>query len=287
MRTASPAQSSTRPAAQPPAHPSPKPFLRPVLATALAATTAAVLLLTGCGVQRAASAAPAEKPGTRAAGTASDTPAADRAKGNTPADTPANTPEAEARFLDLIGRSLTACDPDAPTDKPLPTGGDTPTGKGAVPRPEDLPGWEAATPRYGPDETPPPVPLPPDAPDGTEPPGPTTPLPPSRDEVPLRAVEKCEGDFHAKRITKASRTSPPVTHTTLRRTLTSLDYPPSVIHRMPDHGGAPRVRVDLRFMGGNLVLEVTAAPGGVRVDPFGASEQEELKVTDVLREGAS
>ncbi|MFJ4873994.1 hypothetical protein ACIP93_02050 [Streptomyces sp. NPDC088745] len=263
-----------------------RPFPRPLLTTALAATAAAVLLLTGCGTQRAASDDRAGGGSARQAGTATGAPAADRAKEKTPA----GTPEAEARFLDLIGRALNACDPDAPTDEPLPPDEDTPTDKGAVPRPEDLPDREAATPRYGPDETPPPVPLPTDGPDGTEPPGPTTGLPPSRDEIPLRAVEKCEGDFHRQRITKAFRTSPPpepASHPALHRVLTSLDYLPSGIHRMPDHGGSPRVRIDLRFMGGNLVLEVTAAPDGVRVDPFGASEQEELKVTDVLRKGAS
>ncbi|MFJ2739311.1 hypothetical protein ACIO3O_06545 [Streptomyces sp. NPDC087440] len=105
----------------------------------------------------------------------------------------------------------------------------------------------------------------------------------SREEVPLGAMEKCEGDFHTKRITKAFHTPGPTPYPTLHHTLTTLDYPSSVIHRMPDHEGAARVRIDLRFMGGNLVLEVTATTKGVQVDPFGASEQSELKVTDVKR----
>ncbi|MEU2182954.1 hypothetical protein [Streptomyces thermolilacinus] len=225
---------------------------RPLLLAALAC-----LALSGCGARRAL-----------------DDHAA--------AATPPAVSDPELRYLELTDRVLRACAPHDPHDG----------ARGVPPRPEDLPGWEGGSPpAYGPGETPPgvpgadgdiPVPLPPDA---TAPPesDPSPVPPPSLQEVPLNGIEKCVGDEHARRVREAFRDTGTTSWRTMREKLTALDYPTRVIHRMPDRAGAPRARVDLRFMAGHAVLEVTGTGAGVRVEPFGAPETEDVKVTDVRR----
>ncbi|MDX3077819.1 hypothetical protein ACIP98_36980 [Streptomyces sp. NPDC088354] len=188
--------------------------------------------------------------------------------------------DAQMRFLALITRVAQGCAPGAAGNK----GGDTP------PEPEDvLGGRDEPTPVYGPGETPPgvpdavgdiPVPLddpgPPEAtPDSTQ--------PEPAQEVTLTGIEKCEGDEHAERVTEAFENTRTTAYQALEQKLADLDYPASQIRRMPDPAGAPRARIDLRFMGGHLALEITAAGRGVTVEAFGVPETETVEVTDVKR----
>ncbi|MGW3244887.1 hypothetical protein [Streptomyces sp. NPDC001070] len=197
----------------------------------------------------------------------------------------ASTPDAEhgadsvLRFLELITSITQSCAPDVPN------------GKGDVPEPEDLPGWEGTpTPRYGPGETPPgvpkaegdiPAPL-----DDSEPPEPSPESPRSEpvEEVPLTAAETCSGGRHAKRVSEAFKNTKTTNYRALHKKLTGLGYPASRIHRMPNRAGAPCARLDLRFMGDHLALEVTGTSSGVTAEAFGASEEVRVQVTEVQRQ---
>ncbi|WP_063804087.1 hypothetical protein [Streptomyces bungoensis] len=234
------------------------PLAKPVLVAALGC-----MVLSGCGTQNAAT-------DQASAGSAVSTA--------TPLDAPLDDPE--TRFLELITRITVDCAPDAPDDR------------AEVPQPEDLPGWEEAPPpRYGSGETPPggpdtggdiPVPLPSDA---TRPPEstPSAVKPKPAREVPLTGIERCSGSEHAQRVTEAFKNTETTSYQVMHTTLTSMEYPASRIHRMPSHAGAPRARLDLRFIGSNLALEVTGTSSGVIVEAFGAPETEDVKVTDVKR----
>ncbi|MEU2118765.1 hypothetical protein ABZ567_24685 [Streptomyces sp. NPDC016459] len=186
-----------------------------------------------------------------------------------PSDALATHPDPEMRFLALSSRVLDGCVP------------------GGVPQP----------PSVGPEDGPPPqntpdLPMPEEPGDLSVPSGapepPTSPKPtPTRsgpvEEVALTATDECVGDAHAERIRTAFGSGGPADYPVLRKKLTGLDYPPSRVHRMPDHAGSPRARIDLRFMGGNLVLEVTGTRDQVLVEPFGAPETEDVRITDVKR----
>ncbi|PBC75621.1 hypothetical protein BX265_0291 [Streptomyces sp. TLI_235] len=199
-----------------------------------------------------------------------------------PADALSTSGDPQQRFLALITRITQAGAAESPGDK----------GGGAVPRPEDLLSGGPATPRHGPGRTPPgvangdgdiPVPRPSDFPEPPpSTPGPVGPGP--AEEVPLTAVDACAGAEHAKRIREAFRTGGASTFEAMRTTLTGLDYPVSRIHRTSDRAGAPLVRLDLRFMGDNLALEITGTTGGASVEAFGVSEREDVQVTDVRRD---
>ncbi|MEV7996103.1 hypothetical protein AB0O67_30685 [Streptomyces sp. NPDC086077] len=233
---------------------------KPVLVAALGC-----LVLSGCGAQNAAT---------------DPTPAGSAVSATTPLDAPHNDPE--TRFLELITRIMLGCAPDVPNDK----------GDDVVPEPEDLPGWEEApTPRYGPGETPPgvpnadgdiPVPLPSDA---SDPPKstPSTAKPKSLKEVPLTDIEKCSGSEHAKRVSEGFKNTKTTSYQAMHKKLTGLDYPASRIHQMPNRAGAPRARLDLRFIGSHLALEATGTSSGVIIEAFGAPETEDVKITDVKR----
>ncbi|MFJ3717970.1 hypothetical protein [Streptomyces sp. NPDC090057] len=233
---------------------------KPVLVAALGC-----LVLSGCGTQKTAT---------------DQTSAGSAVSAATTQGTRHDDPQ--KRFLQLITRITLDCAPDRRNDK----------GDGAVPKPEDLPGEEEGpTLRYGPSETPPgdpnadgdiPVPLPSDAPRPPEStPSPAEPA--SLREVPLTGIEKCSGREHAERISEAFGATRTTSHEAMRKRLMRLDYPASRIHRMPDHAGAPRARLDLRFMGGNLALEITGTSSGVIVEAFGAPESDDVKVADVRR----
>ncbi|MGW2825736.1 hypothetical protein ACWC24_32725 [Streptomyces sp. NPDC001443] len=224
---------------------------------------------------------------------ASAAPAAAHAPAAREASPAADDPQ--MRFLDLIGDIAQHCASQTLGDK-----GDASASQGlpvqdpgdGAPRPEDLPGWEGPqTPRFGPGQTPPgtpdahgdiAVPLPADAP---EPPAPTAPAGRTGTprDVPLSEIEACEGTAHADRITAALRGTATTDYPALQVKLTGLDYPAECIHRMPQRAGEPRARIDLRFMGGHLVLEITATRDGAFVEPFGAPETEEVQVTEVQR----
>ncbi len=221
------------------------------------------MVLSGCGTQNA---------------TTNQIPAGSAVSVSTPRGGEPSDDDAEMRFLELIAGIMQSCDPEAPG------------GSGGVPKPEDLPGWEGApTPRYGPGETPPgvpnaegaiPVPL-----DDPAPPEPTPEAtrPKPVEEVPLAGIETCSGSEHAKRISEVFKNAKTPGYQDMREKLTALDYPASRIHQMPNQAGAPRVRLDLRFMGGHLALEVTGTNSGVTVEAFGASEEEDVQVTEVKR----
>ncbi|MEU1710285.1 hypothetical protein ABZ478_33825 [Streptomyces sp. NPDC005706] len=224
------------------------------------------MVLSGCGTQNAA---------------ADHTPAGSAVSATTMLDAPQK--DRETRFLELINRVTLHCVPDAPNDK----------GDDVAPEPEDLPGWEGTPePRYGPGETPPgvanadgdiPVRLPSGAPEPPES-TPSPAKPKSLMEVPLTDIEKCSGSEHAKRVSEAFKNTKTTSYQAMRKKLTGLDYPASRIHRMPNRAGdAPVARLDLRFMGDHLALEVTGARGGVIVEAFGALETGNVKVTDVKR----
>ncbi|WP_189697837.1 hypothetical protein [Streptomyces chromofuscus] len=231
---------------------------KPVLVAALGC-----VVLSGCGTQNATD----------------QTPAGSAVSATTPLDAPHNDPE--TRFLELITRITLGCAPDAPNDK----------GDDVVPKPEDLPGWEEATPRYGAGETPPgvpngdgdiPVPLPSDAPKPPES-TPSTAEPKSLKEVPLTDIEKCSGSEHAKRLSEGFKNTKTTSYQAMHKKLTGLDYPASRIHQMPNHAGAPRARLDLRFIGSHLALEVTGTSSGVIIEAFGVPETEDVEITDVKR----
>ncbi|MEV8309744.1 hypothetical protein AB0P36_20930 [Streptomyces flavidovirens] len=99
----------------------------------------------------------------------------------------------------------------------------------------------------------------------------------------MTAIEKCTGDEHAQRVSEAFKNTKTTGYRAMQSKLTDLDYPASRIHRMPDHAGAPRARLDLRMMGSHLALEVTGTSSGVIVEAFGAPETEDVKVTEVKR----
>ncbi|MFF8261562.1 hypothetical protein [Streptomyces virginiae] len=235
-------------------------LFKPVLAAALGC-----MVLSGCGAQN-------------------DTPehaSAGSTVGDEPRDPSSPGGDQEVRFIALMSRTAQGCGPAAQNG----------TGGGGVPKPEDLPGAEAVpTPRYGPGQTPPgvpnadgdiPVPLD-DAAPPSKPAGGSASPAPAR-EVPLTGTEKCVGAEHVKRVGDAFKGAKPTGYEAMQKQLTGLDYPLSRIHRMPDRAGAPRVRVDLRVMGGHVALEVTAGGSGVVAEAFGAPETEDVKVADVTR----
>ncbi|MEU8653575.1 hypothetical protein [Streptomyces sp. NPDC048737] len=223
------------------------------------------MLLSGCGTQHVAT---------------DQTPAGSAVSATTLLDAPHNDPE--TRFLELITRITLGCSPDVPDGK----------GDDVVPEPEDLPGWEEApTPGYGPGETPPgvqngdgdiPVPLPSDAPEPPES-TPSTAKPESLKEVPLTDIEKCSGSEHAQRVGEGFKNTRTTSYQAMHKKLTDLDYPASRIHQMPNHAGAPRARLDLRFIDSHLALEVTGTSSGVIIEAFGAPETEDVKITDAKR----
>ncbi|MEV7611687.1 hypothetical protein [Streptomyces sp. NPDC089799] len=239
------------------------------------------LLLSACGT----------KTGT-GTGTGTEQVSAGSAVSASPtAAAPQSGDQQEMRFLDLSMRTLKICAPDTPQ----------PSATGEPPKPGELPGWDGpGTPGYGPGRTPPGVP---DAngdirvPVSELPPPPSSkptpsPRPEQLQEVPLDALETCEGREHAKRIVEAFENTGATGHDAMHRKLTGLDYPTARIHRMPEHAGSPRVRIDLRFMAGYLGLEVTGTGTGVTVEPFGipdnagaADEDENQReyVTSVIR----
>lgn len=231
---------------------------KPVLVAALGC-----MVLSGCGTHNATT-------GETHAGSALST--------TSPLEAPLDDPE--TRFLALITRITLSCDPDAPKNK------------GEVPQPEDLPGWEdAPPPRYGLGQTPPgdpdsdgdiPVPLPSDAPRPPES-TPSAAKPEPLPEMPLTGIDKCSGRKHAKRVTEAFQNTKTTSYQTMHTKLMGLDYPASRIRRMPSHAGVLRARVDLRFIGSNLALEVTATSNRVIAEAFGVPETEDVKLSDVKR----
>ncbi|MDD9378549.1 hypothetical protein M8Z33_18175 [Streptomyces sp. ZAF1911] len=179
-------------------------------------------------------------------------------------DASVSAEDQELRFMELLTRDVPRCNQYIAKDK----GG----------LPEDLPGWEPGAPSAGGST---PVPLP-DAPPPPEPDPDVTP-PNREEEVPLNAYEECFGVDEAQRVGEAFKNTKAADYQAMQKKLTELGYPAPRIHRMPDHAGAPRARVDLRMMGGRLALEVTGTGHGVTVEAFGASEEEGVNLVEVKR----
>lgn len=185
--------------------------------------------------------------------------------------------DAEVRFLDLVNRLARKCRPDAPDS----------SGSGA-PDPKTLPNAPTGAPAYGPGQTPPgtpnsagdiPVPLedPASSAPGSSAPG-------TVDEVPLTGIEVCSATEHSERITQTFGNKSPADYQQLEGKLLSAGYPALRIHRMADHDGAPRARLDLRVADSHLALEVTGTSRSVTVESFGAPSGEAVSVLDVRRE---
>ncbi|MEU3689657.1 hypothetical protein [Streptomyces narbonensis] len=238
-----------------------------VLATALGS-----MALTACGTADATGKPPAKASavGVEARPAAKPTPSPTSTR-PLPTDDLAKHSDPEMRFLALYSRVLDGCVPgglpeppaDPAEDEEIPSqnlpGGPKPEEPGELPFPSDPPEPPSSSPEPAPTRS-----------------GPV-------EEVPLTAIDKCAGDAHAQRIHEAFDGAGPADQPALRKKLTALDYPPSRIHRMPDHGGSPRARIDLRFMGNNLVLEVTGTGSGVLVEPFGVPETMDVDVAKVKR----
>ncbi|MFJ7990052.1 hypothetical protein [Streptomyces sp. NPDC096351] len=110
-------------------------------------------------------------------------------------------------------------------------------------------------------------------------PTPDTTMPVLVDPLPLHPTEQCAAQRHQPRIGKAFSGTETGTYARMRDRLTLLRYPEARIHRMPNFGGRPVVRLDLRVGSGNLALEVTDIGNGVMVRAFGAPEH--VSVTEV------
>lgn len=167
--------------------------------------------------------------------------------------------------------------------------------RGVPPRPEELPGWEggpgprsfadgmsSAVPHADGGMEGGPVPLPSDVPPPPEPDPDFTPADPY-EEVTLNPAEECFGGDHVRRVSEGFKNTRTADYQAMQKKLTDLGYPAPYIHRMPDHEGAPRARVDLRLMGSRLALEVTGTSSGVSAEAFGASEEEGVNMVDVNR----
>ncbi|MFB7359274.1 hypothetical protein [Streptomyces gardneri] len=238
-----------------------------VLAAALGS-----MALTACGTADATGKPPAKVSAVAVGASAKPKPAATPTPTPTrslPSDDLAAHPDPEMRFLALFSRVLDGCVPGGLPEPPSPGPEESvpPQNQPGQPMPEE-PG-DLSVPVDAPE--PPPAPKP----------APTTSGP--VEEVPLTDVEKCTGDAHAERVRTAFDGAAPADYPALQKKLTSLDYPPSRIHRMPDQGGSPRARIDLRFMGGHLVLEINGTPDQVLAEPFGVPETEDVRITEVKR----
>ncbi|KOG31686.1 MULTISPECIES: hypothetical protein [Streptomyces] len=220
------------------------------------------MALSACGTEGSAGKPPAKASAIAATAPAKPKPTPAR---SLPSDELATNADPEARFMALFMRVLDGCVPGGLPQPP------------AVPEAEEEPTRGAGAPPTPSDADLPVSPLPPE-------PVPTRAGP--VDEVPLTASDKCAGDAHAQRIRAAFDGAGPADQMDLRKELAALDYPPTRIHPMPDHGGSPRARIDLRFMGNNLVLEVTGTGRGVVVEAFGAPETEDVDITKVKRKPA-
>ncbi|WP_282697680.1 hypothetical protein [Streptomyces sp. CC208A] len=233
-------------------------------ALTLTLATAAALTLAACGTEGADPSVVVPGKAAHAQSSTSPSPSPTR---SLPSDALAQSSDPELRFLALIGRVLDGCAP------------------GGLPDPPEVPTEEPA------DGQTPPEPLQPtEPPRGLPEPPPSSPEPARTgpvDEVPLTPLDQCTGKAHAARVQEAFAGAAPADRTALGEKLATLDYPPSRIHPMPDHEGAPRVRLDLRFMGNNLVLEVTGTRDGVLAEPFGAPETEDVKSSEVRRRPTS
>lgn len=99
--------------------------------------------------------------------------------------------------------------------------------------------------------------------------GAPTSLPSSPSEtLALSAVERCEGDEHAARITHALKGLGKPSTTLVKQELNKLGYVSSRIHSLKAKGAGVSFLVDLRLMGGQLALKGTAAAAETKVSAY-------------------
>ncbi|MGW7435310.1 hypothetical protein [Streptomyces sp. NPDC054849] len=79
---------------------------------------------------------------------------------------------------------------------------------------------------------------------------------------------------------RGPRAAAPADAEALRPALIELDYPGGRVHQMP---AGDTTRVDLRFMGGHVALEITGTGPTSKVTPFGAPEGEDVAITTDTR----
>lgn len=206
--------------------------------------------------------------GTQAASSTSTTPVSSQASA-----TPHRQPT-EKQFLDILNKFARQCS----------TG--SPSGSGVAPDPGTLPGGipggvapRTDKPAGSPDANDG-TPIPVDE-SGEMPDKPVQTGPPQ--EVELGEIEKCAAAKHVERLTTTAAGAPHNTYSTLQHAIIAAGYRTDRIHKMPDLGGDPRARVDLRFMGSGLAVEVVGTGTGVIAEPFGAPEDESVSVTEVRR----
>ncbi|MFF5786452.1 hypothetical protein ACFY8P_15985 [Streptomyces sp. NPDC012693] len=210
------------------------------------------MALTACGTADPSGRTTAEAPAVEAGAPAKPTPTATpTAVRWIPPDALHTHPDPEVRALALTTRITNTCAPGSLPELP------------ALPAVDDI---SAPAGPEQPTESPRPVPLPPDVPEppssgpgGTRPAG----------KVPVDPVDECVGDAHAERIRKALDGVVVADYAELRKKLIALDYLPESIHRMADHRGGPRARIDLSDTSesGSLALAVSTTPG-VTVEPL-------------------
>lgn len=215
------------------------------------------MALTGCGTVQASDSAHTKPAGASVSGSP-------------------DSGDSEVRFFDLVNRFAQECTPDAPSS----------SGPGA-PDPKTLPDAPTGAPAYGPGQTPPgtpnaegdiPIPV-----ENAASSAPESNTPGVVNEVPLTGIEVCSGTKHAELVVQTFGKKGPANYQKLVRKLRSAGYPAERIHRMSDHGGAPRARLDLRVADSHLALEVTGTSRSVIVESFGAPSGETVSVLDVRR----
>ncbi|MFD5032500.1 hypothetical protein ACFVWX_19455 [Streptomyces sp. NPDC058220] len=215
-----------------------RPPRRPRLAFAV--TALAALALAACGTEK-----------TRANG--SQNKPADSV-GAQPAAVPPS-PDKETAFLEMLVSVAQPRVPDQPLEEEPPASSD-PTSPGPSAPPMARPTG--------------PLPI-----DKT-PPGPTAPVPDTTEgpiaEVPLNALEKCEGRRHVERITQVLSGMADATPAQVRKVLNDLGYINERIHGLKRSGAATRFFVDLRFMGGSLCLNGSVTGSKTVIEAFGHPE---------------
>lgn len=202
--------------------------------------------------------------GTQTASSASTTPVSPQVSASPPRE------PTEKQFLDILNKFARQCSSGASS------------GSGAAPDPGTLPGGVAPRtdkPAGTPDANDG-IPIPVDE-SGEMPDKPVQSGPPR--EVELDDIGKCAAAKHAERLTTTAAGAPLTTYSTLQHVIIAAGYRTDRIHKMPDLGGDPRARVDLRFMGSGLAVEVVGTGTGVIAEPFGAPEDESVSVTEVRR----
>lgn len=88
----------------------------------------------------------------------------------------------------------------------------------------------------------------------------------------LNAADWCAGHLHVERITHALWTVEDPTPGQVRTILNDLGYVDERIHGLKRSGAATRFYLDLRYEGGSLSLDGSAAAASTEIEMFGAAE---------------